>query len=141
MNLRTPKRADLQSAAIDHSTTPPHDTLSPESATSAKTIRLFCQLFCQRLMKRKDVMSKFLPIQFTRQQLYDLVWKEPMVKIAKEYGLSDRGFAKLCERNSVPVPPRGYWARKRAGKKDAKPRLTKVYAPLTHAPAYTAANL
>lgn len=25
LNLRTPKRADLQSAAIDHSTTPPHD--------------------------------------------------------------------------------------------------------------------
>ncbi len=44
-----------------------------------------------------------------RKELYDLVWKKPMVEIAKLYGLSDRGLAKLCERNGVPVPPRGYW--------------------------------
>jgi len=40
-----------------------------------------------------------------------------MIQVAKDYGLSDRGLAKLCERNDIPVPPRGYWARKRAGYK------------------------
>lgn len=40
-----------------------------------------------------------------------------MTAIAKEYGLSDRGLGKLCERNSIPVPPRGYWAKKAAGHK------------------------
>lgn len=59
----------------------------------------------------------------TRKQLYDLVWQKPMMVIAKEYGLSDKGLAKLCERNGIPVPPRGYWAKKAAGHKVSKPPL------------------
>lgn len=31
-------------------------------------------------------------------------------------GLSDRGLAKLCTRYSVPVPPRGWWAKKQHGR-------------------------
>lgn len=58
-----------------------------------------------------------------KKQLYDLVWKRPMMEVAKEYGLSDRGLAKLCERNGIPVPPRGYWAKKKAGQKIVQPPL------------------
>ncbi|NCC53207.1 MAG: hypothetical protein EOM20_18625, partial [Spartobacteria bacterium] len=58
-----------------------------------------------------------------RKALYDLVWSKPMTAAAEEYGLSDRGLAKLCERNSIPVPPRGYWAKKAAGKKVRKAPL------------------
>lgn len=61
--------------------------------------------------------------KLNRQELYDLVWQKPMVEISKEYGLSDRGIAKLCERHSIPVPPRGYWAKIQAGKKVIKPPL------------------
>ncbi len=53
----------------------------------------------------------------SRTDLYNLVWSEPMTHIAKKYGLSDRGMAKLCERNGIPVPPRGYWAKHSSGKK------------------------
>lgn len=53
--------------------------------------------------------------ELNRKALYDLVWSRPMSTVAKEYGLSDRGLAKLCQRNSIPVPPRGYWAKKAAG--------------------------
>ena len=53
----------------------------------------------------------------TRKQLYELVWQKPISQIAKEYGLSDRGLGKLCERNNIPVPSRGYWARVKAGQK------------------------
>lgn len=59
----------------------------------------------------------------TRQELYDLVWAHPVSKLAKVYGLSDRGFAKLCDRNSVPTPPRGYWAMSPAAKRGLKPPL------------------
>jgi hypothetical protein len=31
----------------------------------------------------------------TRQELYERVWKEPMTKVAAEFGLSDRGLAKI----------------------------------------------
>lgn len=37
--------------------------------------------------------------------------------------MSDRGLAKLCERNAIPVPPRGYWARISVGQKIKKPPL------------------
>lgn len=59
----------------------------------------------------------------TRKQLYDLVWKKPAMQIAKEYGLSDRGLGKLCERNGIPTPPRGYWAKIASGQKIKKPPL------------------
>jgi len=57
---------------------------------------------------------------FTRKQLYDLVWKEPIQTLAPRFGLSDRGLAKLYERHAIPTPPRGYWAKKQAGRKVAK---------------------
>lgn len=64
-----------------------------------------------------------MPQELTRKQLYELVWKKPIIHIAEEYGLSGRGLAKLCERNSIPVPPRGYWAREQAGQKLKRPPL------------------
>jgi hypothetical protein len=56
----------------------------------------------------------------TRAELYAKVWSEPMVKIGKEFGISDRGLAKTCKRLDVPVPHRGYWAKLQAGKKVSK---------------------
>ena len=54
--------------------------------------------------------------RFTRQELYELVWSEPMVQLAKKFGLSDVGLSKACRRVAIPVPERGYWARRQAGK-------------------------
>lgn len=50
-----------------------------------------------------------------REALYNLVWTVPMAKLAREFQLSDRGMAKLCQRERIPVPPRGYWAKLAAG--------------------------
>ena len=54
---------------------------------------------------------------FTRQELYDLVRPEPMIKLAARYRISGNGLAKACRRANIPVPERGYWARKQAGNK------------------------
>lgn len=53
--------------------------------------------------------------KFTRQQLYELVWSEPISVVAKRVGISDVGLRKNCVAMNIPVPERGYWARKRAG--------------------------
>src|SRR5690349_14522999 len=53
---------------------------------------------------------------FTRQELYDLVWSQPMRALAHQIGISDVALAKHCKKANVPVPPRGYWARKQTGK-------------------------
>jgi len=53
----------------------------------------------------------------TREELYELVWQKPISKLAAEFGLSDRGLSKICERYDIPTPRRGYWARVEAGQK------------------------
>ena len=53
----------------------------------------------------------------TRQELYDLVWSEPMIKVAAKLGVSGVALAKTCRRHAIPVATRGYWARIRAGKR------------------------
>jgi hypothetical protein len=60
---------------------------------------------------------------FTRQELFDLVWSEPTRTIAKRLGISDVGLAKACRRADLLLPPRGYWAKLAAGKKVGKPEL------------------
>lgn len=50
-----------------------------------------------------------------REALYNLVWAVPVSKLARQFELSDRGLAKLCQREGIPVPPRGYWAKLAAG--------------------------
>ncbi len=38
-----------------------------------------------------------------------------MMNLAKQYGLSDVGLAKICKKYGISRPPRGYWAMKTAG--------------------------
>lgn len=52
-----------------------------------------------------------------RSELYERVWATPMTKLAAELGISDVGLAKACRRHAVPAPPRGYWAKLKAGQK------------------------
>jgi hypothetical protein len=54
--------------------------------------------------------------RYTRRELYDLVWSEPVSVLSSRFGLSDVGFAKICRRVRIPLPPRGYWAKRSAGK-------------------------
>ena len=53
----------------------------------------------------------------TREELYKQVWETPMSRLGKEYGLTDNGLRKICDRLNIPYPPRGHWAKKAAGQK------------------------
>jgi len=71
-----------------------------------------------------DILLAAMPdnhLTLTRQTLYDLVWSKPMSTLAREFGISDVGLAKRCRAVDVPIPYRGYWARKTAGQNP--PRL------------------
>src|SRR5690242_8602568 len=52
---------------------------------------------------------------WNRDELYEEVWTTPMQTLAKKYGVSDVGLAKTCRKLFIPLPGRGYWARKEAG--------------------------
>ncbi len=56
-------------------------------------------------------------VKIGRRELYEQVWTEPMTKLSKRYGLSDVGLAKICRKNNIPRPTRGYWAKSQSGKK------------------------
>ena len=65
-------------------------------------------------------------IIFRRVELYEQVWTEPVRSVAKRYGISDVALAKHCKKLSVPVPGRGYWAEREAGKSPVRPALPKL---------------
>ena len=62
-------------------------------------------------------------ITFQRDQLYDEIWSVPILQLAKQYGLSDVGLAKICTKMKIPRPPRGYWAKRSYGQPTTKPIL------------------
>jgi hypothetical protein len=60
------------------------------------------------------LVSPVLAAHYDREKLYDAVWRSPMREIAKLYGISDVGLAKTCRKLFIPLPGRGYWAKKAA---------------------------
>lgn len=68
-----------------------------------------------------------------RAELYERVWKVPISKLCQEYGLSDNGLRKVCRRLDVPVPKRGYWAKRAVTREQALPASS--VEPKTEPPA------
>jgi len=64
-----------------------------------------------------------MPHSFSRKELYDLVWSEPMLSLSKKYNITGTGLAKACQKANIPVPERGYWNKLKAGKKASKTPL------------------
>ncbi|WP_258198114.1 hypothetical protein [Pseudomonas viridiflava] len=62
--------------------------------------------------------------RYDRAKLLEDVWAEPVQVVAPRYGLSDVGLKKLCSRLQIPTPPRGHWAKVKAGKRvSPRPKL------------------
>lgn len=67
-------------------------------------------------------------IRVDRAELFERVWSQPVARLAEEWGLSGPGLKKVCRRLQVPVPPRGYWARLKAGQRARRPHLPSLAA-------------
>lgn len=63
---------------------------------------------------------------YNRERLYEDVWAKPVTHVAIQYGVSDVAIHKICKSLNVPVPPRGYWSKIRAGATPPKPPLPKT---------------
>lgn len=57
-----------------------------------------------------------MPQCLTRSQMHALVWSTPGDRASAQWSVSYPTLRKACERYNIPVPPRGYWAKLRAGK-------------------------
>lgn len=55
-------------------------------------------------------------MKISRQELYNLVWAEPMITVCKRFGLTDNSLRKQCKSMDIPTPPVGYWSKLKHGK-------------------------
>ncbi|MBQ6466606.1 MAG: hypothetical protein IJJ61_01570 [Clostridia bacterium] len=93
----------------------------------------FAVLFEKQASKASPIGEKDLitpknsssPNRYERNVLYEEVWEEPCTKVSAKYGVSDVMIHKVCKSLDIPVPPRGYWAKKAAGQKVKKTPLSK----------------
>jgi hypothetical protein len=65
----------------------------------------------------------------SRTDLFEEVWTRPLSAIAPEYGLSDVGLRKICDRADIPTPGRGYWAKVTAGQALPRPKFRPAKNP------------
>jgi len=56
-------------------------------------------------------------VTLTRKELYDLVWSEPLSRLAKRYKISDNGLRKICKRMNIPIHAMGHWQKIQYNKK------------------------
>src|SRR5689334_20660331 len=82
-----------------------------------------------KFSKHMEVSLECQMVELRRKVLYEKVRSIPMQKLAKGFGLSDGGLAKLCRRYQSPVPGRGYWRRLESGQKLARSRLPEIKEP------------
>ena len=66
---------------------------------------------------------------YDRQKLYDEVWAEPLRDVARRHGGSDVALGKHCRKLGIPLPGRGYWARKAVGRVGKRPPLPTTIPP------------
>jgi hypothetical protein len=59
----------------------------------------------------------------TRQELYDMAWQMPMLRVAERFGVSSSYLARVFTELRIPRPPPGYWAQVEFGKSPARPSL------------------
>lgn len=59
----------------------------------------------------------------TREELYELVWSTPMIKVAEKFEVSGSYLARVCTELRVPRPERGYWAKLAVGNAPQRPAL------------------
>lgn len=68
-------------------------------------------------------------LYYDRETLYEEVWAEPVETVAGRYGVSGVALAKTCRKLQVPLPDRGYWAKKAHGKEPTRPELPEFKNP------------
>jgi hypothetical protein len=61
-----------------------------------------------------------------REELYSAVWEKPLTSLAAKYGVSAVAIGKTCRKLQVPLPGRGYWAKKTHGHPVTRKALPKI---------------
>ncbi|WP_085582983.1 MULTISPECIES: hypothetical protein [unclassified Pseudomonas] len=63
----------------------------------------------------------YITKSFTPQELFEKVWTTPVLRLAREIGVSDVGLSKACRKAGIILPARGHWAKPEA-KRPQRPK-------------------
>jgi hypothetical protein len=66
-------------------------------------------------------------VKMTREQLYSLMWKEPVSSVAKRLGITELIIRKACKEMQIPLPYNGYWGKMKFGKEVIPEELPSGY--------------
>ena len=55
-------------------------------------------------------------MEITRKELYKMIWKEPVTKVAEKMGVPAPILRKYCHLLNIPTPSSGYWSKLQFGK-------------------------
>ena len=69
-----------------------------------------------RNIKRINDFTDSGKMEVTREELYKLIWKEPVTKVAEKMGVPAPILRKFCNRLNIPTPSSGYWSKLQFGK-------------------------
>lgn len=62
-------------------------------------------------------------MEITRKELYELIWKKPISKLAEEWGIPGQALRAYCNQLNIPTPSSGYWSKLKFGKQVEIPPL------------------
>ena len=55
-------------------------------------------------------------MEITREELYKMIWEEPVTKVAEKMGVPAPILRKFCNHLNIPTPSSGYWSKLQFGK-------------------------
>jgi hypothetical protein len=84
----------------------------------------------QRSEARAPPTSRRILTRDERWRVYDAVWSKPIAKVARRYGMPAIELLQSCKELEIPMPPRRYWVKKKAGQQlPRRPRLPTFKRP------------
>lgn len=65
--------------------------------------------------------------EFSRQELYEIIWTNPITTTSEKYKISTSQIRKACLEMGIPLPDAGYWSKIKYGKKVKRKPLPSDY--------------
>jgi hypothetical protein len=67
-------------------------------------------------------------IEFTRKELYEIVWSTTLSKLTLQYAYTNDGIKKICNQFDIPMPDGSYWSKLKFKKQFKKEKLNPIFS-------------
>jgi len=60
---------------------------------------------------------------FEREEFFELCWEKSISWFCRNYLITYQEFKSICKEYNIPLPPNGYWTKRKFGKTTKPPQL------------------